>query len=111
MGGSGSILPTHRIVASSGGDVSLGESSRWEQVAAIEATDLHVTDSRCSAESQEPKMMALFHFLKKFIFIGVELLCNVVFVSTVQQNESAIHLHISPPFWTSFLLRSPQSFE
>ena len=30
-----------------------------------------------------------------FIFIGVELLCNVV-----QQDESAISVHISPPSWT-----------
>ena len=28
-------------------------------------------------------------------------------VSTVQQNESAIHIHVSPPFWTSFSFRSP----
>ena len=29
-------------------------------------------------------------------------------ISTVQQNESAIHIHIYPPFWTSFPFRSPQ---
>ena len=34
----------------------------------------------------------------KLIFIGVQLLCNVVLVSTVQQNESAIHIHIFPLF-------------
>ena len=32
------------------------------------------------------------------IFIGVELLYNVVLVSTLQQSESAIHIHISPFF-------------
>ena len=32
-------------------------------------------------------------------------------VSTVQQSESAIHIHISPLFWISFPLRSPQSTE
>jgi len=30
------------------------------------------------------------------IFIGVELLYNVVSVFAVQQSESAIHTHISP---------------
>ena len=30
------------------------------------------------------------------------MLYNIVLVSTVQQNESAIHIHISSPFWTSF---------
>ena len=32
----------------------------------------------------------------KLIFIGVELLYNVALVSTVQQNESAMHEHTSP---------------
>ena len=35
------------------------------------------------------------HFHTK-IFIGVQLLYNAVLVSTVQQSESAIHIHISP---------------
>ena len=35
------------------------------------------------------------------IFIRVQLLSNAVLVSTVQQNESAIHIHIPHPFWTS----------
>ena len=47
------------------------------------------------------------------IFIGVQLLYNVVLVSTIQQSESAIHIHISPsllslppthPFLTSRLI-------
>ena len=33
------------------------------------------------------------------IFIGVWLLYNVVLASTAQQNESAIHIQIYPPFW------------
>ena len=32
-------------------------------------------------------------------------------VSAVQQNESDMHIHISPPFWTSFPFMSPQSIE
>ena len=32
------------------------------------------------------------------IFIGIQLLYNVVLVSTILQNESAIHIHVSPPF-------------
>ena len=47
----------------------------------------------------------------KFIFIGLELLYNAVLVSTVQQSESAVHIHISPLFWLSFPFRSPQSTE
>ena len=44
-----------------------------------------------------------FYFL---IFIGVQLLYNVVLVSAVQQSESAICIHISPVFWISFPFRS-----
>ena len=50
------------------------------------------------------------HFLK-LIFIGVQLLYNVVLVSTVQQSESGVCIHISPLFWISFPFRSPQSIE
>ena len=32
-------------------------------------------------------------------------------VSTGQQSESAIHIHISPPFWISVPFRSQQSTE
>lgn len=39
-------------------------------------------------------------FFKDLTYIGVELLYNVVFVSTVQESESTIHIHGSPPFWT-----------
>ena len=31
----------------------------------------------------------------KIIFIGVQLIYNVVLVSAVQQSESVIHIHIS----------------
>ena len=47
-------------------------------------------------------------FLK--ILIGVQL-PNVVLVSTAQQNESAIHTHISSTLGISFPFRSPQSTE
>ena len=33
--------------------------------------------------------------LKKFFFIGVELIYNVVLVSGIQQSDSVIHIHIS----------------
>ena len=39
------------------------------------------------------------------------LLDNAVLVSKVQQNESATHTHISPPFWTSVPFRSPQCIQ
>ena len=41
----------------------------------------------------------------KLIFIGVQLLYKVVLISTVQQSESGMHVHISTPFWI-FLLFS-----
>ena len=48
-------------------------------------------------------------FCFKFIFIGVQLLYNVVLVSTIQQNESALVIHTSTSFCISFPFRSPQS--
>ena len=50
----------------------------------------------------------LFIFYFKLIFIGV---CSVELVSTVQQSESAVRIHIVPPLWISFPFRSPQSIE
>ena len=47
----------------------------------------------------------------KLIFIGVQLLYNVVLISTVQQSEAGMHVHTSTPFWISFPCRSPQSTE
>ena len=53
-----------------------------------------------------------FHFcFQKLIFIGIQLICNIMLLSSVQQSESAIHTHISPPFWISFPFGSPQSVE
>ena len=46
-----------------------------------------------------------------FLFFGVQLLYNVVFYSSVQQRESAIHIRRSPLFWISFSFRSPESTE
>ena len=43
-------------------------------------------------------------FLQKY-----KLLYNVVFISAINQNESAICIHRSPLFWISFAYRSPQS--
>ena len=54
----------------------------------------------------------VFWFIYLFInFIGLQLLYNVVLVSTVQQSELAVCVHITPLFWLSFLFRSPQSTE
>ena len=51
-------------------------------------------------------------FFKNSIFIGVQLLYNVVLVSSVQKSNSAKHKYISPLFWTSFPFRLlPQSIE
>jgi len=47
----------------------------------------------------------------KLIFIAVSLLYNVVWVSAMQQSESAIHIPMSTLVWVSFPLRSLQNFE
>ena len=39
--------------------------------------------------------------LNDFFLIEVYLLYDVVLVSVVQQSESALRIHISPPTWTS----------
>ena len=64
---------------------------------------------RCPGAPHHTHRGAMGYFIYlflKLIFLAVELLYNVVLVSTVRQNESAIHM--SPPFWTSFPFRSPQ---
>ena len=49
-----------------------------------------------------------FLSFSKLIFVGIYFLYNIVLVSAVQQNVSAIHLHTQPtPFWISFPFRSP----
>ena len=52
-----------------------------------------------------------YNFIYFKNFIGIQLLYTAVSVSTVQQSESAVHIHISPIFWISFPFRSPQSIE
>ena len=55
-----------------------------------------------------------FSFIFRKTFVGVQLLYDVVLVSTVQQSKSAICIHILPPtplFWIFFPFRSPQSTE
>ena len=42
--------------------------------------------------------------LHVWFLIGVELLYNFVLVSAVQQRESAMSVHISPPSWASLTL-------
>ena len=39
-------------------------------------------------------------FYFNFFFIGVQLLYNVALLSAVQQSESAVCIHVSPPSWT-----------
>ena len=39
--------------------------------------------------------IVILFFIGGMIFIGVELIYNVVLVSAVQQSESAIHIHIT----------------
>ena len=58
-----------------------------------------------------PTLLSHQVFVFVWIFIGVELLYNVVLFYAVQWSESDIHIHISPLFWISFPFRSPQSTE
>ena len=44
-------------------------------------------------------------------FTSLESLYDLVPLSTVQQSESAVHVHMSPLFWNSFPFRSPQSIK
>ena len=67
----------------------------------------HKIDTR-QISSRKKNCFSHFFIL---IFIGVQLLCNAVSVSAVQQSESALHIHISPLFWISFPFRSSQSTE
>ena len=57
--------------------------------------------TQCSHGSSVSDLQQRFFFFFKLIFTRVQLVQKVVLVSTVQQNESAIHVHIPPPFWTS----------
>ena len=52
--------------------------------------------------------VSFFFFL---LFIGVQLIYNVVLVSGVEQSESAIHIHISSLFQMLFPYQSLQSIE
>ena len=42
----------------------------------------------------------------KLIFIGIELLYNIVLVSTVEHSDSAICIHVPPLFWIWMLVFS-----
>ena len=42
--------------------------------------------------------LLLYPFIFKNFFIGVQLIYNIVLVSSVQQNEPVIHVHISALF-------------
>ena len=49
-----------------------------------------------------------FHFFfpissAPFFKVGIQLVYNIVLVSAVQQHESALSVHISPPSWASLL--------
>ena len=58
-----------------------------------------------------PQWLFAFILTSLLIFIGVQLLYNIVLVSTVQQSESAICIHISTLFQIPFPYRSLQSIE
>ena len=61
-----------------------------------------------SARTRIPVPFKVLLILKK-IFIGIYLLSNVRLISTMQQSELAIGIHMSPLLWISFLFRSPQN--
>ena len=50
-------------------------------------------------------------FIFKKIFIGVELIYNVVLVSGIQQSESVLHIHLSSLFKILFPYMPLQNIE
>ena len=58
-------------------------------------------------ENTEESQLAFFFFF--LIFIRVQLLYNVVLVSTLQKSESATSIHTSPLFCISFQFWPPQN--
>ena len=51
----------------------------------------------CGTTREVPSAHFNFPSLNLFILIGEKLLCNIVLVSVIHQNESAIGTHMSPP--------------
>ena len=69
--------------------------------------DKPISRSQVSLE-KIPTLNSFFFFL---IFIGVQLIYNVVLLLGVQQSESVIHIHISTLFQILFPYRPLQSTE
>ena len=55
--------------------------------------------------------MCVCEYVKYKLFLGVQLLYNVLLFSAMQQSESVILTHIRPPFWIPFPFRSPLRIE
>ena len=53
----------------------------------------------------------IYIYIYIYIYIKAYSSFSVVLVSTVQQSESATHIHVSPLFRISFPFRSPQGTE
>ena len=70
-----------------------------------------VSSCLASAFKALRKRAVVFFLFVCLIFIGIELIYNVVLVSGVPQSESVIHIHISVLFYISFPYRLLQSIE
>ena len=69
----------------------------------------HSTGRMRTCSESSPEVVSFFGLGNLFIiifnwffFFLVQLVYNAVLVSSVQQNESSVYIHISSPFWTSF---------
>ena len=65
------------------------------QISARFAPSLHFNSSQRVFSDLFYLFIYNYFFIGGMIFIGVELIYNVVLVSAVQQSESAIHIHIT----------------
>ena len=70
------------------------------------APEIITSDDACMDKTTPVALYFSFLFFKINFYWSIVALQSLV--STVQQNEPTTHIHIFPPFWTSFPFRSPQ---
>ena len=76
---------------------SIGQKASWKHIGNSSSLEFEIyrTDNNKVRDS-----CSIYFFF--IIFVGVSLIYNVVLVSSVQQSESIIHIHISTLFLDSF---------
>ena len=106
MGSPGGILPTHRIVANLGGDMSLGKSSprsRWQLLRLLTSTWL-TADAQLSPKSPRRWPYSIFFFKINFHWSIVALQCCVCCVCFYCRAEWISHTYTYIPSFVDFLL-------